>query len=102
MGITRGTTPTNVFDVDADLTSATLIYITYAQDGRVVIEKTGSDISVTSTKLTVTLTQEETLKLHEGIVEVQWRYIVGGVAGASGVKKIPVKKILKDGVIGLS
>lgn len=40
----RGTTPTNTFSVPIDLSAAT-VFITYAQSGRTVIEKTGADLT---------------------------------------------------------
>ena len=39
----RGTTPTNIFNVDVDLTTATAIYITYNQNGKTVFEKSLAD-----------------------------------------------------------
>ena len=43
--IGRGTTPTNKFNVSMDLTEATVLYITYAQLGKTVIEKTLADVT---------------------------------------------------------
>ena len=42
----RGSTPTNVFDVDIDLRDAT-VFVTYEQFGNIVLEKTGEDLTVT-------------------------------------------------------
>ena len=95
----RGTTPTNTFTVDVDLTDST-IFVTYQQDGATVIEKTGSDLTVTSTSVACTLTQEETLALHPGRVEVQLRYVTPtGAADASNIIQTSAERILKDGVI---
>jgi len=95
----RGSTPTNTFDVDIDLTGAT-VFITYKQKGRTVIEKTGTDITVTSTSLTVELTQAETLALDVGEVEMQIRYVFpNGSADASNIMRATAERILKDGVI---
>ena len=95
----RGSTPVNVFDVDVDLTGAT-IYITYRQNGVNIIEKTGQDISVTSKDLTVSLSQEETLTFTEGVVEIQIRYVFpDGSADASNIMRVSAERILKDGVI---
>lgn len=96
----RGTTPTNVFNVDLDLTNAEVIYITYKQQNKVVFEKEKSDITVTENSLTVKLTQEETLKLTEREVEIQIRArFSDGTALASNIIKTTANKILKDGVI---
>lgn len=43
MSIKRGSTPTHTFTTDLDLTSASEIYVTYKQLGRVVAEKTKAD-----------------------------------------------------------
>lgn len=95
----RGTTPTHNFAVDIDLRDAD-VYITYAQGGRTVVEKTGDAITVTATKLETTLTQEETLRFIPGDVEMQIRYkMPDGSADASEIMTIPVKRLLKEGVI---
>lgn len=61
----RGSTPTNVFDVNIDLTGAK-IYITYKQGNKIIVEKTGADIQVEQNRLTTRLTQEETLRFAPG------------------------------------
>jgi len=95
----RGSTPTNTFDVDIDLTGATL-FITYKQKGQTIIEKTNPDITVSSSSLVVSLSQEDTLAMCEGMVEVQIRYVFpNGQADASNIMRVPAERILKDGVI---
>ena len=96
----RGTTPTNIFTVDVDLTDAEVIYITYKQAGVVVIEKDIDDITVAVDSLTVKLTQEETLGFKDRDVEVQIRArYPNGDAIASNIIKTTAKNILKEGVI---
>ena len=97
----RGTTPTHEFTTDIDLSTADKIYITYKQGGVVKLEKALPDITVTPTKLIVTLTQEETLSfsINKG-VEIQIRaLLIGGEAIASNVITTTAQKILKEGVI---
>lgn len=96
----RGTTPTHNFTVDVDLRDA-VVYISYAQGGRVIVEKTGDDITITATKLETTLTQEETLRFVPGKdVEMQIRYRKpDGSADASEIMYIKAEALLKDGVI---
>lgn len=95
----RGTTPTNTFAVDVDLTGAT-VFVTYEQDGKVVIEKTGSEVTVATNALTVTLTQADTLAFHPGRVCVQIRYVDQlGTADASNIMETTAERILKDGEI---
>lgn len=103
MSFKRGSTPVNVFEVDFDITAAS-IYITYKQDGKTIVEKHGSDIETETTEggcsLTVHLTQEETLSFHYGDVEIQVRYVFpNGTADASEIIRTRAERILKDGVI---
>lgn len=96
----RGTTPTNTFTTDIDLTEAVVLYITYKQNHRVVIEKTLNDVTVTPEAVEVTLTQAETLRFRTGDVEMQIRVrFPDGSAPASQVMVAPVEVILKEGVI---
>lgn len=96
----RGTTPTNIFNVDVDCTTAESIYVTYSQYGRTKFEKTIEDIDVTEEEMSVKLTQEETLKLREGNVTIQIRVkFPDGTAIASNLIQTTADKILKEGVI---
>ncbi len=98
----RGTTPTNTFTVDMDLRTADVIYITYKQGCTVVVERTKDQLdSITATELTLTLTQEETLKFNEGgfvAIQIRARFS-NGLAVASNIIKTTAGEILKDGVI---
>ena len=95
----RGTTPINKFTVPVDLTGAT-VFIDYEQDGQIVIEKTGTDLTVSSTSIQTMLTQEETLAFHPGRVFVQIRYVTSdGTADASNIISTTAERIIKDGVI---
>ena len=96
----RGTTPTNTFTVDTDLTSAEAVYVTYKQGNHVLVEKDIDDLTITSTKVEVTLTQEDTLAFSNGSVQIQIRAKFGdGAAIASNIIVASVDQILKDGVI---
>ena len=95
----RGTTPTNTFTVDRDLTEAT-VYVTYSQNGNTVFEKTNEDLTIDATTIKCTLSQAETLALKEGMVEIQIRYITElGAADASNIIRTTAERILKDGEI---
>lgn len=95
----RGSTPTNTFDVDVDLQSAT-VFVSYEQDGVIVLEKTGEDLTVTDKVITLTMTQEETLMFHPGKVLIQIRYVFpNGSADASEIISTSFERIIKDGVI---
>lgn len=98
----RGTTPTNIFNVDVDLTTATAIFITYNQNGKTVFEKSLADgeITVAADKLTVVLTQQETLKLDDRDIAIQIRAkMPDSTVLASNIINATVDEVLKDEVI---
>ena len=107
--MTRGTTPTHTFTLPDNLKTSTLsaVYITYAQRGETVLEKTLEDVKITDGVLTCTLTQADTLKFevlnqHCGCdkVNIQVRIKTSdGVAMASDIMPVPIRDILKDGEI---
>lgn len=97
----RGTTPTLEFTLPFDVTLIENAYITFSQNGEVVLEKSLSDCEKSADKLTLRLTQEDTLKfISPNIVEIQLRVkTFENDALASNIIKTSVEKILKDGVI---
>lgn len=99
--IGRGTTPTHKFEVDVDLTQAEVIYITYKQGSKVIIEKDISSITVTDDMLEVELSQEDTLAFKQTKdVEIQIRArFLDGHAIKSNIMVTDVSKVLKEGVI---
>ena len=96
----RGTTPTNTFKTNIDLTGAT-VFLTYSQRGRVVLEKTGDDLEITAEAIVTRLTQKDTLGFDAlQKVSIQIRYVFpDGTAGASNIMPVTVGEILKDGEI---
>ena len=95
----RGSTPTNTFTLDIDLRQAT-VYVSYAQGGGVIVEKTGADLTVEEDKIIVHLSQEDTLAFKNGIVMIQIRYVFPtGEADASNIMRTTAEEIIKDGVI---
>lgn len=107
--MTRGTTPTHTFTLPDNLKTATLsaLYITYAQRGTTVLEKTLDDVTNNNGVLNCTLTQADTLKFevldkHCGCdkVAIQVRMKTSdGTAMASDIMSVPIRDILKDGEI---
>ena len=97
----RGTTPTHIFKTSFDLTDAEVIFITYRQGNKNVMEKTGDDLTVTAEEITTKLSQEETLKFStSGSVEIQIRArFPDGSAIASQIIRTSANAILKEGVI---
>ena len=82
----RGSTPTHTFLPRIDLTGAT-ISVTYEQNGKVVVTKTTSDMTVTSASVTWTLTQCDTLAMQVGSVDIQLHYTKNGVSDSSDIHK---------------
>lgn len=92
----RGTTPTNRFAVERDLTG-TKVFVTYAQDGNIVFEKTGDDVEVTETEIKCRLSQADTLALKEGFVEIQISYVTStGEVDRTDIMRTTADRILKD------
>lgn len=97
--IRRGTTPVQAFTVDVDLREA-CVYVTYSQGGITKIERTNDTLIIKEDKISFILTQEETLNLDKGVVDVQIRYkTYDGIADASPELTLQVGDILKDGEI---
>ena len=96
----RGTTVTHVFNTTEDMTRSK-IYVTYSQKGRVVLEKTNNNIVIEAGKITVPLSQEDTLNMLADVpTEIQIRLVrEDGTAIASNIVHAKVSKILKGGVI---
>lgn len=99
--IRRGTTPTQQFNTSIDLYGASVLYITYKQYGKIVVEKTKEDCLITSTYVAVQLTQSETLLFDDDHkVEIQIRAkFSDGTAVASNIIETDVGAILKGGLI---
>lgn len=99
----RGTTPTLCFRMPFDTDILQNAYVSFAneEDGNVIVEKTLEECEVDGNTLTLTLTQEDTLKLRGGCrVYIQIRAKTKtGEAIASRIIDRRVEKILKDGVI---
>jgi hypothetical protein len=96
----RGTTCKHTFRTNLDLTNAT-VFVTYQQGKSIIIEKTGNDLVVQARKITVNLTQEDTLSFAANMnVNIQIRYILeDGTADASNIITISVQDVIKDGEI---
>lgn len=96
----RGTTPTLEFVLPFKASILAEAYVTLAQAGGVVLDKPLSECTLDGDKMIVKLTQEDTLKLKTGLVEIQIRAKTGdGNAIASDIILTSAQKILKEGVI---
>ena len=101
----RGTTPTHRFVGETDLTGASVLYLSYAQDGKILLEKTIDDVDISYENgecvVKVRLTQKETLLFDEHrMVMIQIRVAFpDGTALASNIIKTSTTSLLKEGEI---
>lgn len=98
----RGTTPTLTFNLPCAVSLIQSLYITFEdKSGETVLEKTLADCDTADNSVSVTLTQEETLLFKERTeIRLQVRALTTeGDAVASRIYTMPVKEILKEGVI---
>ncbi|MDU6181182.1 MAG: hypothetical protein E6629_00830 [Anaerococcus vaginalis] len=96
----RGTTPINIFRTDVDLTNASVLFITYKQNGKVVLEKSIDEVKIQKNDVSVYLSQKDTLLFTEGIVTIQIRAkFSDGSVIASALIRTSTYEILKDGEI---
>lgn len=101
----RGTTAINTFEVTdgTDLTGASIVYVTYDQGGKVVIDKSTEDgaVTVEDGAIKVSLSQTDTLALNSSMpvrIQIRIKYDSGSVI-ASEIIRAGVMEILKDGEI---
>lgn len=97
----RGTTPTHIFKIPFDTGQLKEIRISYAQDDKVIVEKNTSDCILKGDEITVTLSQEDTLKFsHRKVVEVQLKVLTidGGVL-ANNVIRVSAEEVLNEEVL---
>lgn len=95
----RGTTPTLTLTLSNELDFESY-FVTFKQEGFTVIEKTEETSTREGAVITVQLTQEDTLRLKDGIaVEIQVRGKIGENTYATKIKKLYPEAILKEGAI---
>lgn len=70
-GIIRMTTPTIIFDVDVDLTTAPKISVAFRQLGRNVLLLNKDELTVTTTTISHTFTQEESQQFRVSDMQIQ-------------------------------
>ena len=99
--ISKGCTATNTFTVPFSRDEVDVLYITYQQREKTVLEKTFEDCTFSEGVVTVNLSQEETLMFESLLaVRIQIRArLKNNAAIKSNIISTDVDKILKDGVI---
>lgn len=97
----RGTTPTLEFTLPFDTSVLAEAFVTISQNDEVVLDKQLTECNCSEQKLSVRLTQEETLKLDcDCKTEIQVRIRThDGESLASDIAVVSTERILKDGVI---
>lgn len=99
--IIRGTTPTLEFTIPFDAALIDEAFVTLSQNREVIVDKPLEDCECQENKLSVRLTQQETLSLAcDCITEIQVRVrLKDGAAMASNIITVDTNRILKDGAI---
>lgn len=97
----RGTTPTITFEADCDCTGFELLEVTFSQADNVILTKKLNDCAIDGNKITVNLTEEETLLFdcNKNPVLMQIRAGVGTGRIASNIMHTTAERILKDGCL---
>lgn len=97
----RGTTPKLEFTLPFDTDEIAEAFVTLAQDDVVLVDKALTDCKCDERKLSVKLTQDDTLKLScDCKTDIQIRIRTkAGDALASDITRVNTDRILKDGVI---
>lgn len=96
-----GTTPTHTFDLPFKTDVISKIKVTYAQNGRVILEKRNEECAFNENTVALKLTQEDTFLFdYNKNVEIQARILtVGGDAIASKIRTISANKCLDSEVL---
>lgn len=96
----RGTTPTLEFTLPFEVDVIANCVITFAFGSKTILEKQMSDCVLQDNKITVELTQEETLQLPESSVLVQIKCkTIDNKVIASNIITVPVAKTLNEEII---
>lgn len=97
----RGTTPTHTFQLPVDASLLDEVKITYVQKDKEVLTKYKRDCKVNGSSISVTLTQEETLRFSQYCVcHVQVRALTNdGEAIASQIMNVKVLPLLDAEVL---
>lgn len=97
----RWTTPVVEISTDISLVDADVIWLTFAQNDTVLVNKEKPDMTVTAEGISVTLTQQETALFDPYVnLDMQIRAKFGNFpAIACDIMSASVKDVLKEGEI---
>jgi len=100
----RGTTPILHFTLPFEVSELSEYWITISQRyENIKIDKTSTDCTASGSEITLTLTQEDTLKLmpdKPAYIQIRALTAEDDYAIASTIVRCSVSDILKEGVIG--
>lgn len=95
----RGSTPTHTFNCKLEPDLIHKVRILYAQNNVLVLKKEDEDCIKDGQKISVKLTQEDTLNFKEGRVEIQLRVLTpNGDSIPSKIHTVDVSKLLENEV----
>ena len=98
----RLTTPTHEFELDIDVDIIEKIYIDYAQNGKILVEKTINDVTFNQNCAIIEMTQEETKKFDAKIPIVDFQIRIIDKAShsiASDILHLSLEDVLNDEVL---
>ena len=97
----KGTTPIHIFVLPFDTNTIENAVVTYSQKGRIIFEKRKDDCIFENNTITVTLSQEETLKFeHSYLAKIQLRVrTYDDAVYASQIYGEPIMPCLNEEVI---
>ena len=93
--MTRGTTPTFIITVkDLDTLQNNSVYVTFKQSD-VCLTLKDKDITIEENRISLYLTQEQTLQFRHGLAKLQVRGVdINGTAWASNIVNVPINPVL--------
>lgn len=97
----RGTTPTLTFNLSMPVANISEAFVTLMQNHKIIVQKTGKNVTARGSAISCKLTQQETLMLSTSFpLEIQLRIkMTDGTALASEIFTVQVGRILRDGEI---
>lgn len=98
--VVRGTTPTFTLTLPFNAEAITILSVAFAQNEKVLINKTLNDVLIAGKQITITLTENETLLFEDkSEIELQLRCGIGDKRYASCIMHCSVEGILVEGAL---
>lgn len=95
----QGSTPHHEFGIPFPKDAVSDVLITYAQEGEIIVEKTGENVTVGDYSVSTDLTQEETLMFSVQPVSIQLKIkTTEGRVIPSDILPVPVMLVLNKEV----